>query len=78
MILALLSWLAVRYVATVASIGGVTPALQLPLWLVYGVVPVGLALGSIEYALAFFRNLTGAGIHASVDLEEGAEEESGA
>ena len=72
-----LAWLATGYVVTTHEIGGVTPALRLPLWLVYAVAPVGLAIGACEYALTFARNLTTRGIHASLDLEEGELDEEG-
>lgn len=73
-LLFILAWLAARYVLTSYAIGGVTPALRVPLWMVYVVVPAGLWLGSAEYALTFARNLVTDGIHASFDLEEGAED----
>lgn len=76
-LLFVLAGLAVQYVATAHAIGGVTPALRVPLWLVYVVVPAGLALGAVEYALAFARNFTTSGIHASFDLEEDAIVEEG-
>jgi C4-dicarboxylate transporter DctQ subunit len=77
LLLFVLAWLAIRYVATTHSIGGVTPALRVPLSIIYAVVPAGLALGAAEYALAFLRNATAPGIHASFDFEEGeAVEES--
>lgn len=69
-LLAVLSWLAFRYVAQTYSLGGVSPALRVPLWLTYSIAPVGLALGSLEYFLTLLRNLRNEGIHASVDLEE--------
>jgi len=69
-----LAWLAVRYVGTTFEVGGVTPALRIPLWCVYAVVPAGLVLGGIEYALTFLRNALSHGIHASIGLVEGAED----
>lgn len=77
LMLALLAWLAARYVGTTFAVGGVTPALRIPLWVVYLVVPAGLALGAVEYALTFLRNATSAGIHASFELEEGTEDAEG-
>lgn len=70
-LLLILAWLAARYVLDIYSIGGVTPALRVPLWVAYSVVPVGLAVGALEYALTVIRNLTTDGVHASIDLEEG-------
>ncbi len=72
-LLLILAWLALRYVLDTYSIGGVTPALRVPLWVAYSIVPVGLALGAAEYVLTLFRNLTTDGVHASIDLEEGDE-----
>lgn len=66
-----LAGLSIQYISTTHSIGGVTPALRVPLWFMYVVVPAGLALGAVEYALTFIRNATAGGIHASFDLEEG-------
>lgn len=77
-LLCVLAWLAVEYVSTARQIGGVTPALRIPLYLVYLVVPFGLALGAVEYALTFARNAMARGIHASFDLEEGEESEADA
>lgn len=56
-LLLVLSWYAVHYALTVRALGSITPALQVPLWMVYLIAPVGLALGGIQYALAFIKNL---------------------
>lgn len=73
-LLGVLTALAVVYVTNTHAIGGVTPALRIPLWATWCVVPVGLAIGTVEYALAFARNWTADGIHASFDLLEGEED----
>lgn len=52
-----LTYHAVRYAAVVGSLGTVSPALGIPLWVVYAAAPLGLALAGVEYALAFARNL---------------------
>lgn len=70
-LLLILAWLALSYVADAYAIGGVTPALRVPLWIVYAIAPLGLAAGGAEYALTWLRNLTTDGLHASLDLEEG-------
>lgn len=72
LLLFVLAALALRYVASARALGGVTPALRVPLWLEYTVVPAGLAIGAFEYALTFFRNATRDGLHASFDLAEDA------
>jgi C4-dicarboxylate transporter DctQ subunit len=70
LLLLVLAGLAFRYVETARAIGGVTPALRISLWLIYLIVPAGLALGALEYALTLYRNLTAPGIYASIELEE--------
>lgn len=53
-----LAWFAVQYTTQLWQTGTVTPALRLPLYLVYLWVPVGFTLGAIQYLLAVWRNLT--------------------
>ncbi|MES0868428.1 TRAP transporter small permease [Pseudovibrio sp. SCP19] len=55
--MAILTWYAVEYVAKVASRGRVTPALQVPLYLTYIWVVIGLALATLQYLLTALRNL---------------------
>ena len=65
-----LSYYAAVYVAHVRSVGSVTPGLQLPLYLVYLAVPLGLALGGVQYALTAIRNLTSDGVFLSFDRRD--------
>jgi TRAP-type C4-dicarboxylate transport system permease small subunit len=52
---------AFAYVADTRAVASVTPALRLPLYAVYAVVPVGLALGGLQYALALVQGLLAPG-----------------
>ena len=70
LLLLLLTVLAVRYVIQAQSIGAVTPALRVPLWWVYLIVPAGLALGALEYALTWVRNLGSTQVYVSFDRTE--------
>jgi len=45
------------YVADTWAVASVTPALRLPLYAVYAVVPLGLALGGLQYAIALAQGL---------------------
>ena len=56
-LLALLAVWAISYTGSVRAAGSVTPALRLPWHGVYIAVPLGLALGALQYALAAVRNL---------------------
>jgi len=60
-----LAWFAIDYEAQVRSLGQATPALGIPLWLIYLWVPIGLTLSGIQYLLTTFRNLTSSGIYRS-------------
>ena len=55
--MAVLAWYALEYVQKVASRGRVTPALQVPLYLTYIWVVLGLTLTSLQYFLTAIRNL---------------------
>ncbi|MGB0968702.1 MAG: TRAP transporter small permease [Halocynthiibacter sp.] len=55
--MAILAWYAFEYVQKVASRGRITPALQLPLYLTYIWVVVGLVMASFQYLLTAIRNL---------------------
>jgi TRAP-type C4-dicarboxylate transport system permease small subunit len=56
-----LSWLSFRYVMTIASLHRVSPILQIPVQYVWVVMPAGLFLTGIQYALALFRNIASPG-----------------
>lgn len=70
LLLAVLAWYAAVYVGNAWRIGRVTPALQIPLWAVYLVVPLGLALGALQFLLAGVRNLTTPGVHLAWNRTE--------
>ncbi len=69
-----LAWVAVEYVASVYDRGRVTTALRIPWWIVYVVVPAGLALAGIQYLLTAWRNLTSREIYRSFTERERYEE----
>ena len=66
-LLAALTWYSVRYALTVRALGSVSPALRVPLWIIYLAAPIGLGLGSIQFILAFYRNLVSTGVWLSFD-----------
>jgi TRAP-type C4-dicarboxylate transport system permease small subunit len=71
-----MAWYAVGYVRDAEGVGSVTPALRIPLYLIYLWVPIGLALGGVQFLLAVVRNLTTPGVHLSFQEEEKYEEVS--
>lgn len=73
-ILAALVVIAVQYVGTVRALGTVSPALRIPLHLVYWVAPLGLGLAAVQYALAVVRNCTDEAVYVSFDVPDEYEE----
>ncbi len=55
--MAYITYLAFKYVMSVQRIGRVTPSLQIPMYLIYSVVPLGFLLGTIEYIRTFICNV---------------------
>jgi TRAP-type C4-dicarboxylate transport system permease small subunit len=71
LLLGAFTWLAFRYVlGTVRPLGAVSPVLEVPVYLVYLAAPLGLLLATVQYALAFLRNLTTPGVYLSWRLRE--------
>jgi len=69
-LLGLLAYYAVVFVNQKMNFGGTTPALGIPWYIVYMVVPLGFALGAIQFLLGVIRNLTTPGVHVSLAHEE--------
>lgn len=70
-ILAYYGWI---FMASKMQFGGSTPALGIPWYAVYTVVPLGFFLGGLQFALAALRNLTTPGVHTSFTHEESYDE----
>ena len=68
LLLFFLAWQAALYVHTTYTTAKTTPALQLPFYLFIIIVPIGLALGGIQYLLTVVKNLTHEGIWMSVHV----------
>lgn len=62
------------FMASKMQYGGTTPALGIPWYAVYVVVPLGFFLGGLQFALAALRNLTTPGVHTSFRHEESYDE----
>lgn len=70
-----LTYLATRYaLETVRTLGSVSPALRVPLWIVYLSAPIGFFLGGVQYALALLKNLTTPGVWLSFETEDAYDE----
>ena len=71
-----LAYYSYEYVARVAKLGKVTPALQVPLYLTYVWVPVGFAITGIQYVLTVIKNFQAPDVYISyeqIDVYDDAE-----
>lgn len=59
-----------RYIATVRFLQSVSPVLQVPLHLVYLVVPLGLILTAVQYGLTLVRNCISDGVYLSFEVKD--------
>ncbi|OEY65283.1 TRAP transporter small permease [Marinobacter sp. X15-166B] len=77
-LLALLTVYAWEYVMKLQETGRRMPSLGLPLWTIYMIAPIGLAVGSAQFLLAGVRNVISPGAwlswHHADEYEEGLEE----
>jgi TRAP-type C4-dicarboxylate transport system permease small subunit len=52
-----LAYLACFYVLELKELNRLSPALQFPVYIVYSIIPLGLAMAGIQFMLAFVMNL---------------------
>lgn len=65
-----LAYLAFRYAMVVRTLGSVSPALQVPLYMIYLTAPLGLALAGTRYAFTMVRNLMEPGLYLSFTIRD--------
>jgi len=69
-----LAWYAVEYIGTVRFLESVSPVLQIPLHWIYWLVPCGLTLAAIQYALTVIKNLSETEVYVSYERKDEYEE----
>ncbi|MBE1274036.1 TRAP transporter small permease [Enterovibrio baiacu] len=65
-----LAYLSVFYVLELKNINRLSPALQMPVYYVYAIIPVGFAMAGFQYAMSFVMNLLHKEIYVSFDVTE--------
>ena len=69
-----LAYFSLQYVMRVATLGKVTPSLQVPLYLTYVWVPLGLILTGVQYLLTIVKNLQEREVYISYEQVDAYEE----
>ncbi len=77
LLLMFLTYKSVIYVQEVKDINRLSPALQFPVYIIYAVIPVGLAMASLQYLIAFLMNVTHEGTYLSLSVQDGDAEDIG-
>lgn len=57
LIMLYLTYISIKYTISVLNLGRVTPALRIPMWIIYLTIPIGFLLGTVEYLKAFVVNI---------------------
>lgn len=62
-----LTWISARYIFDIFTSGRQSSLLQVPLWRVWIIVPIGLGLTTIHYIMAFVKNINEEDVWISFD-----------
>ncbi len=77
-VMAMMAWASWEYLINAMSRGHMTPALRLPKWIFYVIIPIGFGLASIQYLRTILKNIIEKDPWQSPDQEsEYADEEIG-
>ncbi|MEE4113349.1 MAG: TRAP transporter small permease [Desulfobacteraceae bacterium] len=56
-VMGIMAWFSLQYLLHAMSMGHMTPALRVPKWTFYVVVPVGFALAGVQYIRTIIKNI---------------------
>ena len=57
-VMAIMTWFSYKYLMNAMDMGHMTPALRVPKWTFYIIIPIGFGLASIQYIRTIIKNLT--------------------
>ena len=57
-VMAIMTWASYEYLANAMSKGHMTPALRVPKWTFYVIIPIGFGLACIQYIRTIIKNFT--------------------
>ncbi len=57
LVMGIMAWFGWQYLANAFSRGHTSPALRIPKWTFYIIIPIGFALAAIQYLRTVYRNL---------------------
>jgi len=57
-VMAIMTWFSYQYLMNAMQMGHMTPALRVPKWTFYVIIPIGFGLACIQYLRTIIKNLT--------------------
>ncbi len=73
--MAIMAWFSYKYLLNSMNMGHRTPALRVPTWIFYAIVPIGFGLASMQYVRTIIKNLTESDPWQSPDQKSEYEDE---
>jgi len=74
-VMAMMTWFSYKYLMNAMEMGHMTPALRVPKWTFYVIIPIGFGLACIQYIRTIIKNLTEKDPWQSPDQQSEYEEE---
>jgi len=57
-VMAIMAWFSYKYLMNAMDMGHMTPALRVPKWTFYVIIPIGFGLACIQYIRTIIKNIT--------------------
>jgi C4-dicarboxylate transporter DctQ subunit len=57
-VMAIMTWFSYKYLMNAMEMGHMTPALRVPKWTFYVIIPIGFGLACVQYIRTIIKNLT--------------------
>ena len=74
-VMAIMTWFSFKYLMNAMDMGHMTPALRVPKWTFYVIIPIGFGLACIQYIRTIIKNFTEAEPWQSPDQQSEYEDE---
>lgn len=75
LVMGIMAWYSYQYLMNAMKMGHMTPALRVPKWWFYVIMPIGFGLASIQYIRTIIKNLTEKDAWQSPDQQSEYEDE---
>ena len=74
-VMAIMTWFSYKYLVNAMDMGHMTPALRVPKWSFYVIIPIGFGMACIQYVRTIIKNFTEPAAWQSTDQQSEYEDE---